>query len=42
MPHRSAAVSRVLGHGFPQPLNPAVENMTCTLALTQTAMNHET
>ena len=23
-----AEISRVLGHGFPQPLNPAVENST--------------
>ena len=25
------AVSRVLGNGFHSPVNPAVENMTCTL-----------
>ena len=29
MPLRSATVSRVLGHGFPPPLNPAVESTTC-------------
>ena len=27
----SAVVSCVLGHGFPPPLNPAVEITTCTL-----------
>ena len=31
MPFRSATGSRVLGRGFPPPLNPAVENTTCTL-----------
>ena len=31
MPLRSAAISRVLGLGFPPPLNPAVENATSTL-----------
>ena len=31
MPLGSAVVSRVLGHDFPPPLNPADENTTCTL-----------
>ena len=31
MPLRTATVSHVLGHGFPPPLNPAVEKTTCTL-----------
>ena len=30
-PQESPAVSRVLGHGYPPPLDPAVENTTCTL-----------
>ena len=29
--YERAVVSRVLGRGFPLPLNPAVENTTCTL-----------
>ena len=33
MPGRGAAVSRVLEHGFPPLLNPAVEHMTCTLRI---------
>ena len=32
MPRRSATVSRVVGGDFPPPLNPAVENTTCTLS----------
>ena len=31
MPLRSAAISRVLGLGFPPPLNPAAENATSAL-----------
>ena len=30
MPLRSAAVSRILRHGFPPPLNPGVQRTTCT------------
>ena len=31
MPLDGAAVVRVLWHDFPQLLNPAIENMACTL-----------
>ena len=33
MPRNSSAVSRVLWHSFSLPLNPAVENATCTLRI---------
>ena len=31
MPLRSAAVSRLVGHDFPPPINPAVKSNGCTL-----------
>ena len=31
MPFLGAVVSRVLGHGFHPPLNPAIENTICVL-----------
>ena len=45
MPLRNAAVSRVLRHGFPPPLNPSVENTTRALRTntdTLTIVNPET